>query len=132
MNDETIRLILDLANSSKDTAEFAEKLKGLKGSAEARPSRWKRRPRPRTGWPRAGQLRPVYDAAWRIVQDFQGGGLLGITNNIEGMAMSLGLGGGIAGVATLAAVALAALQPQIKALIASFNQGAPLSPKPKR
>lgn len=56
----------------------------------------------------------------RVVQDFQGGGILGITNNMEGMAMALGLGPGIAGVATLAAVALAALNPQIKALIANL------------
>ena len=60
----------------------------------------------------------------RIVQDFQGGGLLGITNNMEGMAMALGLGGGIAGAATLAAVALGcddAPMPQIKALAASLG-----------
>jgi hypothetical protein len=47
----------------------------------------------------------------RAVQDFQAAGLMGITNNIELLAMSLGIGAGMAGVATLAAVAIQQLLP---------------------
>src|SRR5690242_20155436 len=59
----------------------------------------------------------------RIVQDFQGGGLMGISNNMEGLALALGLGGGVAGVATLATVALTALQKPLEKLFESLTGG---------
>jgi hypothetical protein len=58
----------------------------------------------------------------RSVQDFQAAGLYGITNNIEGLAMALGLGGGLAGVATLAFVALQAFGPELSKLIGQTNE----------
>jgi hypothetical protein len=52
--------------------------------------------------------------AGRMVDDFSAAGLRGIVNNFEGMAMALGLGGGIAGVVTIAAVAMNLLLPRLK------------------
>jgi hypothetical protein len=52
--------------------------------------------------------------AGRMVDDFSAAGLRGIVNNFESMAMALGLGGGVAGVVTIAAVAMNLLLPRLK------------------
>jgi hypothetical protein len=49
--------------------------------------------------------------ASRGIQDFQAAGIMGMVNNVEGLAMALGLGAGLSGVATLAFVALQVLRP---------------------
>ena len=57
----------------------------------------------------------------RGIQDFQAAGLNGVVNNFEGLALALGLGSGVAGMATIAAVAIQSLMPQIKKLADSFS-----------
>lgn len=52
--------------------------------------------------------------ASRGIQDFQAAGLMGIVNNVEGIASAFGLGAGVAGMATLAAVAIQSLSPIIQ------------------
>lgn len=55
--------------------------------------------------------------ASRGLQDFAAAGLPGIINNVEGIAAGLGMGAGIAGAATVAAVAIQAIGPHILNLI---------------
>jgi len=50
----------------------------------------------------------------RIAQDFAQGGLAGVLNNVEGLAVALGGGVGLAGVLTLAGVALWTFKDQIR------------------
>jgi hypothetical protein len=50
----------------------------------------------------------------RITDDYNAAGLRGIVNNFEGLAMSLGLGAGVAGVVTVAAIALKQFLPVIQ------------------
>lgn len=57
----------------------------------------------------------------RVIQDFAQGGLGGILNNIEGLTMALGLGPGLAGVLTIAGVALMVFKPQLEELAKSFG-----------
>lgn len=52
--------------------------------------------------------------ASRGIQDFQAAGLMGIVNNVEGIAAGFGVGAGVAGMATLAAVAIQGLSPVIQ------------------
>lgn len=52
----------------------------------------------------------------RAIDDVQYG-FQGVINNIEGIAMGLGLGSGIAGAATIAAVAMNALVPRVLELV---------------
>lgn len=49
----------------------------------------------------------------RIVQDFQAAGVMGIANNLEGLAMALGGGAGLAGALTIAATAYLVFKPQL-------------------
>jgi hypothetical protein len=63
----------------------------------------------------------------RGVQDFSAAGILGITNNVEGLAQALGLGAGIAGTATLAVVGLQLLTPVLKKLSESFSDAGALA-----
>lgn len=51
----------------------------------------------------------------RGVQDFQAAGLNGIINNVEGLTTALGMGTGLAGVLTIAATAVMAFGPALKA-----------------
>lgn len=55
----------------------------------------------------------------RAVQDFQAAGLMGMVNNVEGLAAALGLGAGLSGVATLAFVALQVLGPKLAEVFGS-------------
>ncbi len=55
------------------------------------------------------------------VQDFEAAGMRGITNQIDQFAQALGVGAGLAGVLTIAGVAIQVFLPQIQALIASFQ-----------
>jgi hypothetical protein len=52
--------------------------------------------------------------ASRGIQDFQAAGLMGIVNNVEGIATAFGMGAGVAGMVTLAAVAIQSLSPIIQ------------------
>ena len=54
--------------------------------------------------------------ASRGIQDFQAAGLMGIVNNVEGIASAFGLGAGVAGMVTLAAVAIQSLSPIIQSV----------------
>ena len=60
--------------------------------------------------------------ASRGIQDFQAAGLMGIVNNVEGIASAFGLGAGVAGMVTLAAVAIQSLTPAIKSAITEAEQ----------
>ncbi len=57
----------------------------------------------------------------RITQDVSQGGFAGGLNNIEGFASALGLGAGVAGMATVAGTALYLLGPTIKAAVDAMN-----------
>lgn len=57
----------------------------------------------------------------RIIQDFAQGGIGGILNNVEGLAMALGGGPGLAGLLTGVGVALFLLKEPIKDFFASFS-----------
>lgn len=59
--------------------------------------------------------------ASRGIQDFAAAGLNGIINNVEGIAAGFGLGSGVAGAATLAAVAIQQLGPKIYELFAAVS-----------
>lgn len=50
----------------------------------------------------------------RALQDFQAAGIMGVVNNLEGIARSLGMAGGVAGAATIAGVVLQQFWPQIR------------------
>jgi hypothetical protein len=52
--------------------------------------------------------------AGRVVQDFTQGGIGGILNNIEGLAMALGGGAGLAGILTIVGTGLFILKPHIQ------------------
>ncbi len=54
--------------------------------------------------------------ASRGIQDFQAAGLMGIVNNVEGIATAFGMGAGVAGMVTLAAVAIQSLSPIIQSV----------------
>ena len=60
--------------------------------------------------------------ASRGIQDFQAAGLMGIVNNVEGIATAFGMGAGVAGMVTLAAVAIQSLTPAIKSAITEAEQ----------
>lgn len=63
----------------------------------------------------------------RGFQDFQAAGLNGLANNLEGIAMGLGLGSGIAGAVTVMAVAVQTLGPKVVAWFNSLDtEGAKL------
>lgn len=55
--------------------------------------------------------------ASRGIQDFQAAGLNGMINNVEGIASAFGVGAGVAGAVTLAAVAIQSLSPAISSVI---------------
>lgn len=57
----------------------------------------------------------------RGVQDFSAAGLGGVINNVEQFASALGLGAGIAGTATVAAVAVQLLGPAVTRFLGSLN-----------
>lgn len=59
--------------------------------------------------------------AGRFIQDFQAAGVMGIANNLEGLALALGGGPGLAGALTLFGVAYLAFKPQIAEFVKSFS-----------
>lgn len=125
MDDERIKLVLDLAQSSRDATEFKEKLEQLdatarkagdglgevdKSTAKASKS--------------TGDFGRSALETGRIVQDFAQGGLGGIINNLEGFTRAIGLGAGAAGAMTLLGVAVLTATPYIKAWWHEFYDGA--------
>lgn len=64
----------------------------------------------------ANMGRAILNAS-RGIQDFQAAGLNGIINNVEGIASAFGVGAGVAGAVTLAAVAIQSLSPAIQSAI---------------
>lgn len=62
--------------------------------------------------------------ATRALEDFQFAGIRGAANNLPGLAMALGLGTGIAGVTTIAAVGLLHLTKTMEAFSKAVNAGA--------
>jgi len=66
-------------------------------------------------WKNAGGAQSMLQFS-RAIDDAQYG-LRGVINNVEGIAMGLGFGAGVAGAATIAAVAIAAIGPRIAALV---------------
>jgi hypothetical protein len=65
----------------------------------------------------------------RIVQDFVQGGIGGILNNVEGFTAALGLGSGLAGLATAVGVAFYLAAPKVKSFFDSVVNGANEVPK---
>lgn len=60
----------------------------------------------------------------RIIQDFAQGGIGGIINNIEGFAMAIGGGAGLAGALTVLGVGFLMLKEPIKDFVSSLTKGA--------
>lgn len=60
--------------------------------------------------------------ASRAIQDFQAAGLMGIVNNVEGIAAGFGMGAGVAGAVTVATVAMISLQSQMSKFVDSRNE----------
>lgn len=56
----------------------------------------------------------------RGVQDFQAAGLMGITNNVEGLGVAMGMSAGAAGALTLGVVGLQVAMPVLKNRIGDF------------
>jgi hypothetical protein len=69
-----------------------------------------------------GNMNMAILQASRGIQDFQAAGLMGMVNNVEGIASAFGLGAGVAGMATLAAVAIQSLMPAIESVSAKVEQ----------
>lgn len=62
--------------------------------------------------------------ASRGLQDFQAAGMLGIANNLEQIAMSMGLGAGVAGAVTVLGVAVQTLGPGVITWLQSLDKDA--------
>ncbi|MFZ2279311.1 MAG: hypothetical protein WAW39_16075 [Prosthecobacter sp.] len=62
--------------------------------------------------------------ASRGLQDFQAAGMLGIANNLEQIAMSMGLGAGVAGAATVLGVAVQTMGPHVLTWLKSLDSDA--------
>lgn len=61
----------------------------------------------------------------RFIQDFQAAGINGVANNLEGLSMALGLGGGVAGVVTILAVVLQTQWPKIQEFLDGLDRKGP-------
>ena len=124
MADEDISLRLDLADSAAKAKQLDTALEGVEKSATRAAAAGDKleQATEKVGKSSANSAMAMLQLG-RGVQDFQAAGLNGIVNNFEGLALALGLGSGVAGVATLAAVAAQSLMPQIKALIGSLGDG---------
>jgi hypothetical protein len=59
----------------------------------------------------------------RFVQDFQAAGVMGIANNLEGLAMAMGGGAGLAGALTIFATAYLAFKPAIDEFFSGIFKG---------
>lgn len=59
--------------------------------------------------------------ASRGLQDFQAAGMMGIANNLEQIAMSMGLGAGVAGAATVLGVAVQTMGPHVVTWLKTLN-----------
>jgi hypothetical protein len=110
---EVIKLIIDYANSTKDTEAVSTSLRELKSTAEQAGEKVEQ-----LGKKSANTGQSLLQGG-RVIQDFAQGGLGGILNNIEGLTMALGMGSGLAGVLTILGVVALTAGPSIK----SFFQG---------
>ncbi len=119
MPDESIKLTLDLADSTAKAKELDKALEEVGNAAESAATKGDKLTKSS-----GSSARAMLELS-RGVQDFAAAGILGMVNNVEGLALSLGLGAGVAGTATLAIVALQLLTPALKTLGESFSdQGA--------
>lgn len=121
---EKIRLELDLGQSAAEAKEVAQAVESIGDKAEkaAKGADKLEQSTDKLGKSSGVSSRAMLELG-RGVQDFAAGGLLGITNNVEGLATSLGLGAGVAGTATLAVVGLQLLTPVLTKLAESLGDG---------
>jgi hypothetical protein len=130
MNDETIRLIIDLANSSKDTAELSTRLRELKTTTETAGDSVDKLEKKTEQLGKTGvKTGQSLLQGGRVVQDFAQGGLGGILNNIEGLTVALGMGPGMAGVLTVLGVVALTAGPAIKSFFQGWADGSNEVPK---
>jgi hypothetical protein len=125
VDDERIKLVLDLAQSSRDATEFRQKLEQLDATARKTGEGFDEVEK---GTAKASKGTADFGRSaletGRIVQDFAQGGLGGIINNLEGFTQAVGLGPGAAGALTLLGVAALTATPYVKAWWHEFFDGA--------
>lgn len=123
MNDETIKLILDMGKSGKNVDEVREAVEKLEGKLEAVPASANKA---------AGGIGNMGQAALqgsRALQDFTQGGLAGVLNNIEGVVQALGGSAGLTGVLTGVGVAAYIALPKIREWFDAVTKGSNEVPK---
>ena len=123
MNDETIRLILDMGASGKDVEEVSTRLRTLEKETDKAAVATEK-----LGSKVAGTGQSLLQGG-RVIQDFAQGGLGGILNNIEGLTMALGMGPGLAGVLTVIGVAALVAGPSVKSFFQGMIDGSNQVPK---
>lgn len=114
--DELIKLVLDI-QGAKDADEAAAKVEKLKDRLEKLDAAQQKQAKS------SGSSAQSLLQLGRGIQDFQAAGLAGIVNNFEGLALALGLGSGVAGVATIAAVALQTLAKPLREFLDGLTGG---------
>lgn len=121
---QVIELILDMGRSGANVEEVVRELDRLDDAAHkaARGTDDLAASTANAGKSAGSSARAMLELG-RGVQDFQAAGLAGVVNNFEGLALALGLGSGVAGAATIAAVAVQSLWPQVKNLLNSLAGG---------
>jgi hypothetical protein len=99
--DERIRLILDMGASGANVEQVKRKLEELEPALHKAENKM------------AGFGQTALQSG-RFLQDFAQGGVGGVLNNIEGLAMALGGGPGLAGVMTAVGLAAYFAMPKLK------------------
>jgi hypothetical protein len=109
MDEQRIKLILDMGASGANVEQVKRKLEELETSLE------------KTGNKMAGVGQTALQSG-RFLQDFAQGGVGGVLNNIEGLAMALGGGPGLAGVLTAVGLAAFFAMPKIKEFFGGMTE----------
>lgn len=122
--DELIKLVLQIqgAQTAEEAAEKVEKLKKKLEDLDAAQDK--------TAKGSKFSAQSILELS-RAFQDFSSGGLLGISNNIEGLSRSLGAGAAGAGIATGLFLAVQLLTPAVKSFWSALTEGANKVPEAK-
>jgi hypothetical protein len=125
MDDQTIKLILDMGQSGANVTQVKDRLLELEAVAN------KTAPALDKATGSSGNMGQSLLQTGRIVQDFAQGGLGGILNNIEGFTAALGMGSGLAGLFTVIGVAAALAMPKVKEFFGGISGEAAEAAKKK-
>ena len=123
MDDQVIRLLLDMGKSGKNVDEAREAVEKLKTKLDAVPDATDKASKG------IGNMGQAALQGSRALQDFTQGGLAGVLNNIEGVVQALGGGPGLTGILTGVGVAAYIALPKAKALFDAIVSGANEVPK---